>query len=155
MKEVFFFSFELASYKFGRFFSVIYVIKQNAILCDHKILTSHASCCCYRICPLISSWSLVSSSLASFHWLLCAFGGNNLKSLAGQEISHFAQCQSWLKSNYQFTLREKTCVNALYKLQVTTCMLPIFLKILFIDWWETQREAETQAEGEAGSMQGA
>ena len=29
-----------------------------------------------------------------------------------------------------------------------------FFKILFIYSWETQREAETQAEGEAGSMQG-
>ena len=36
--------------------------------------------------------------------------------------------------------------------------IPIFLffiKILFIYSWETQRGAETQAEGEAGSMQGA
>ena len=30
-----------------------------------------------------------------------------------------------------------------------------FFKILFICSWETQREAETQAEGEAGSLQGA
>ena len=32
---------------------------------------------------------------------------------------------------------------------------PIFLKILFIYSWETHREAETQADREAGSMQGA
>ena len=31
----------------------------------------------------------------------------------------------------------------------------LFFKILFIYSWETQREEETQAEGEAGSMQGA
>ena len=37
------------------------------------------------------------------------------------------------------------------------CFFPIsiFLKILFIYLWETQKEAETQADGEAGSMQGA
>ena len=37
------------------------------------------------------------------------------------------------------------------------CCVVFFFKILFIYSWETQRkkEAETQAEGEAGSMQGA
>ena len=44
----------------------------------------------------------------------------------------------------------------------TVCKCPFgysafffFFKILFIYSWETHREAETQAEGEAGSMQGA
>ena len=31
----------------------------------------------------------------------------------------------------------------------------VFLKILFIYSWQTEKEAETQAEGEEGSMQGA
>ena len=37
-----------------------------------------------------------------------------------------------------------------YKSSVTC----IFLKILFTYSWKTQREAETQAEGEGGCMQG-
>ena len=38
---------------------------------------------------------------------------------------------------------------------VHTHLSLFFSKILFIYSWETQREAETQAEGEAGSTQGA
>ena len=47
---------------------------------------------------------------------------------------------------------EKQC--SLERLPNTEDLCISFFKILFIYSWETQREAEIQAEGEAGSLQG-
>ena len=103
--------------------------KQNANHSDHKILISHTSCYCYRLCPLTSLWSLASSShtLASFHYTLCAFGGNNFKAVHPNGTGKFPPypLPVLINSNCQFTLCEGPCINVFYKLRLTTLMLPI------------------------------
>ena len=54
-----------------------------------------------------------------------------------------------------FNLKKQTNKLQLYARNDFGYVLFLFFKILYIYSWETQREAETYAEGEAGSMQGA
>ena len=79
------------------------------------------------------------------------------------------QKHSQLHGNKPFPLRQGThgfCplhgvsayqVGRWYTVQIKqkALMCTIFLKFYFIYSWETQKEAETQAEGEAGSLRGA